>query len=188
MEDRDELQGLWQSQPVIYTGDVPRFGLIDDLTAPVYFPMSRAMRWSTAAAFFFIAAMNFLDLRRGLSGLELASAWAVEVFLVVAIFVLLLPLRSGRQAPPADASIVEYRSAIAREFIRQSTVERRLYLPIYILIWVSYSVRVTLEHARDGLVWYEWLVPISFLLPFAGAIWQTRQVRERALRRILSGL
>jgi hypothetical protein len=185
--DRDELQALWQSQPVSQA-DGPRFGLIEDMTTPVNYPLSRAMRWPNAVALLLLAHNGWQYLERSSSMFEWATASLAVGACLLGAVALFVPLGKPSNTPSADASISEYRNAMAREFLRQTRVERRVYVPVFALIWLSMILRAAAEASRDGFGWLHFLLPLAFLAFFGWLLWYTREVRHRAARRILSGL
>jgi hypothetical protein len=185
--ERDELQELWQAQAI--STEVPRFGALDDLTTPVHNPLSRGIRWSNAAVLAYFAVIGWRDIGRGAAGFELASLWVVIVTCLGGALALLLPLWGQPQPePPAEASLLEYRAATAREYARQSSAERRIYIPMLGIVWAAIIVRATAQWARTGFEWYHLILPVLFAILFGMMVWHTRQVRRRALRRIMSGL
>lgn len=188
MDERDELQALWQTQPVDRS-EAPRFGLIEDMTAPTTYPLSREMRWGNAVGLLLMAFHGRQVLRESSSSFELATAWLMLGACVAGAIALFLPIGGkAREMPAADASVSEYRHAMALEFMRQTRVERRIYMPVFGVMWLSMILRVTAEAAREGFAWYHAAVPVMFTALFGWLLWYVREQRSRATRRILSGL
>jgi hypothetical protein len=44
MKHEDDLQELWMSQSATWNNNVPSFGMLDDMTAPVEFPASTSAK------------------------------------------------------------------------------------------------------------------------------------------------
>jgi hypothetical protein len=188
VDEHDELQGLWQSQPV-NAGGAPRFGLVEDLTAPVSYPMSRAVRWSNAAGLLLMSSNAWRDMRPGITPFELTTAQVAFAACMGGAIILLLPLGGQpQQLPPADATVAEYRTAMAREYIRQSSVERRVYLPALGIVWAAILTHAFAQMVRTGFHWYHLTVLGLFAAFVAVTAWYMRDIRRRAVRRIISGL
>ena len=122
MESHDELPGLWQNQPDPGLPG-PRFDRLEELTAPVQFPLSRTGKAATAAAFFAPVLVAGRGLARELSSVETAACW---LSIIAAAVGTLLILRQREQWPAQSLSLREHRQALAREYLRQSAMVRRI--------------------------------------------------------------
>lgn len=142
-----DLRELWQSQPVdtVFGGRVPRFGLLEDLTVPVYAPLSP---WRRANYVLLCAWFVWTGWRQGNNAgwLPQASFWfAVGVGLVGVVLVLLQ--RDRTHPPQPEESVHSYRTALFGEFERQIRVEKRIIL----LLWGGCLASSTLEAAAQIL-------------------------------------
>jgi hypothetical protein len=132
MNDGDELQELWLSQPG-ETG-VPDFGLLDDVAVPVPSPL--AVRWPHILAFLLWAWLFGHQLPSATGRLEVAGVWGGLAAVVTG-----LPLVAfNRPRPvdsPADESVAAYRERLAREYLRQAHSYNRVVFAAIILMFLA---------------------------------------------------
>ena len=183
MEAHDELQGLWQSQPDPGLAG-PRFDTLEELTAPVRFPLSGSGKMATAAAFFAPVVVAGRGLARELSGVETAACW---LSILAAALGTLLILRQREQWPAQSLSLTDHRQALAREYLRQAGVVRRIGIPTVLLSYGWLTVHSLVSYRAGD---WSWLDPVSQFL-FAvlivlALLWQ-KKLEGRSVRRILRG-
>ena len=126
MNDDNDLRELWQSQPIEKGPGTrtPRFGLLDDMTVPVYAPLSPWRRVSYAV---WAASLPFYYWRGGhaSSWFSWATGWTALV-VGVAGLCLVLAQRDRTHEPQPEESLQSYRTALVNEFERQFKNERRI--------------------------------------------------------------
>ena len=184
MADRNELQDLWQSQPLKdkYGMRAPTFALLEDQTAPVSYPLERGNRFYVVFWCFYILTGLFRSLDNP-SPLERAGAWlgiAAAVGAAIALFS--LPSRQPLVRP--EASLAEYRSSLLDEYRRQARVEVRALLPFVIVLFgsvVLISVAGAMEH---GWTWETVLEPVAVIASFALIAHVRRRMHLNAMRRL----
>jgi hypothetical protein len=126
MNDANDFRELWQSQPVEKGPGtrIPRFGLLEDLTVPVYAPLSPWRRVSYAVGF--VSLISFYwRVGHAPDWLRQAMGWtALIVGLAGAVLALAQRDRTHEARP--EESIQSYRTALVNEFERQFKNERRI--------------------------------------------------------------
>ncbi len=180
MNDRDELQELWLSQPV-KTG-VPDFGLLDDVAVPVHFPFANRL----PHVFVFLLWAWFFGHQLTSAGgwLEVAGIWGG----LAAAFVGLLLVAFSRPRPvdsPADESVAAYRARLAREYLRQARSYNRV---VFMAMIPMFLAAALVQIGRDEHRFLELLV---LLVCAIGTVWwaqsRARKLHERTVRRLRSG-
>lgn len=149
MNDDDDLRELWQSQPVEKGPGTkaPRFGLLEDMTVPVFAPLSPWRRVSYAAGF---ACLAFSFWHEGYAPgwLHQAAAWtAIAAGLAGAVLALVQRDRTHETQP--EESIQSYRTALRNEFERQFRIEKRILLLLcggYIAVSSLWAAAKVVEH------------------------------------------
>jgi len=119
MNDADDFRELWQSQTVAngQSTKVPRFGLLEDLTVPVFTPLSPWRRVSYALWAACIAQSFWRD-GHGPGWLHQTAGWTALVVGIAGI-VLALAQRDRTHDPQPEESLQSYRMALRSEFERQ---------------------------------------------------------------------
>jgi hypothetical protein len=126
MTEDNDLRDLWQSQPAGSGLDVrvPQFGLLEDLTVPVFAPLSPWRRGSYAAWAVGVAGLAWRD-RHGPGTLHAVLVWMVFAAAVAGI-VFALAQRDRSPDPKPEETLVAYRKAMRAEFDRQFRIERSI--------------------------------------------------------------
>jgi hypothetical protein len=173
MNERDDLQELWQSQQT----DVPRFAVLPDQTVPVVYPLSTGMKLASLPSLLYPAWISWRQI-----GPELPVWMIVTYYVAIAAGVIgsivMLTYRQ-RAEPPPEASVADYRKALAREMNRQTSAFLTRVLPFAAVAWTGVLLK---EAGRFS--WWSLLVAAGFLLV---VIWNQRRVTRMTVRRILSG-
>ena len=126
MNDANDLRELWQSQAVAKGPGamVPRFGLLEDLTVPVYAPLSPWRRVSYAVGFFSLISF-YWRVGHAPGWLRQTMGWTALI-VGLACAGLALAQRDGTHEPRPEEDIQSYRTALVSEFERQFRNERRI--------------------------------------------------------------
>jgi len=126
MNDGVDFRKLWQSQPIKkgQGTSVPRFGLLEDMTVPVFTPLAPWRRvsyalWSTCIAW------SFWRDGHGPGWLHQAAGWTALIVGLTGV-VLALAQRDRTHEPRPEEDIQSYRTALVTEFGRQFRIERRI--------------------------------------------------------------
>lgn len=126
MNDDDDLRELWQSQPAGkgLVSRAPRFGLLEDMTVPVFAPLSP---WRRVSYVVWAANLPFYYWRGGdASGwFSRATGWTALV-VGAAGLCLVLAQRDRTHEPQPEEDTQSYRTALVNEFERQFRIERRI--------------------------------------------------------------
>jgi hypothetical protein len=178
MNDGVDFRKLWQSQPVEKGPGtrVPRFGLLEDMTVPVFAPLSPWRRVSYAV---WAASLPFYYWRGGpASGwFSLATGWTALVVGLAGVCLALVQ-RDRTHEPRPEENIQSYRTALVNEFERQFKNERRILFLLCggsIAISSLYAVARVLE--RQPPEYSELAGPV---LVIGFIIWGTRMYRRAA--------
>jgi hypothetical protein len=126
MNDANEFRELWQSQPVERGPGVrtPQFGLLEDMTVPVFAPLSPWRRvsyalWSACIAW------SFWREGHGPGWLHQVTGWTALIVGLAGVY-LALAQRDRTHEPRPEEDIQSYRTALVNEFERQFRAERRI--------------------------------------------------------------
>lgn len=121
-----DFRELWQSQPVEKGpgARMPQFGLLEDLTVPVYAPLSPWRRvsyavWSISLISFYWRAGH------AAAWLHRATGWTALIVGLAGAALALLQ-RDRTHQPQPEESLHSYRTALVNEFERQFKIERRI--------------------------------------------------------------
>lgn len=168
MNDDDDLRELWQSQPVEKGpgARAPRFGLLEDMTVPVFAPLSPWRRVSYAV-WSVCVAWSFWRDGHGPGVLHQAADWTALIVGIAGV-VLLLAQRDRTHEPQPEENLQAYRTALASEFERQFGIEKRI-------LWLlcGGSIAVSSMHAAAQVLerrppeWSELAAPVLVI----GLIW-----------------
>jgi hypothetical protein len=176
MNDANGFRELWQSQPVEKGpgARVPRFGLLEEMTVPVFAPLSPWRRvsyavWSTCIAW------SFWRDGHGPGWLHQATGWTALI-VGLAGLVLALAQRDRTHEPQPEENIQWYRTALVNEFERQFRIERRI---LFLLCGGSIAVSSLWATAqvleRQPSNWSELVGPV---LVIGLLLWGARMYRR----------
>jgi len=186
MDDRDELRQLWQSQPLDAGAGIsaPTFALLDDLTVPMYEPLSPWRRVGHLIGFAWMATFYW---RHGWEEgwLQRVAAWAAVIIGVVGVF-LVLRQRDRSRTPQPEESVNSYRGALADEFERQFRAERRILLLLW-GGWLAVGAVWSYGHiSAQGFDWGEiaFLVILFLFLAWAAAMYARTAAAVRSRLRV----
>ena len=124
MNDSNDFRELWQSQPIVQgpAAKVPRFGLLEDLTVPVFAPLAPWRRVSYAL--WAVSPIHFnWQTNLAPEWLHKATGWTALV-LGLACLCLILVVRDRTQEPQPEENLQSYGKALVNEFERQFSLER----------------------------------------------------------------
>ena len=124
MNDSNDFRELWQSQPIVQgpAAKVPRFGLLEDLTVPVFAPLAPWRRVSYAL--WAVSPIHFnWQTNLAPEWLHKAPGWTALV-LGLACLCLILVVRDRTQEPQPEENLQSYGKALVNEFERQFSLER----------------------------------------------------------------
>lgn len=126
MKDDNDLRELWQSQQVEKGPGMkaPRFGLLEDMTVPVFAPLSPWRRVGYALLSVCIA-QSFWRGGHGPGLLHQVAGWTALVVGTAGIVLVLAQLDRTHEPRPEE-NIQWYRTALVNEFERQFRAERRI--------------------------------------------------------------
>jgi uncharacterized membrane protein (UPF0136 family) len=188
MTEQDDLQDLWQSQDLLTThDDVPTFGLLDELTAPVEFPASGDSKRASAGVFLYPVYVALRELPRATSSWETA-AYVLSILASIGGVWGVLLRRSNPINADQERSVEEFRGDLAREYHRQ---RRSFQMPFAIALTVTWASLMASEVMRS-IRQQSPTVGIFFLPIFVAVmafvlIRRERSIDERAVRRIYRG-
>lgn len=138
MTERDDLQELWQSQEATaIKPSEPHFDLLEDLGGPVRSAVE--IKWWSVVALVLVMGRSVLQLYRSHSTPELAAC--VAAIACACMGILLVVRQTSRPlTDEQDLSVEEFRTAVAREYERQTRNFRRSFVPA-LMLKLGLSVR-----------------------------------------------
>jgi hypothetical protein len=176
MNDANDFRELWQSQPVEKGPGMrtPRFGLLEDMTVPVYAPLSPWRRvsyalWSACIAW------SFCREGHGPGWLHQATGWTALILGLTGVVLALAQRDRTHEAQPEEC-LQSYRTVLVNEFERQLRIERRILFLLCggsIAVSSLYAAAQVLE--RQPPDWSELAAPVLVIGLF---IWGARMYRR----------
>jgi len=147
MNDGTDLRELWQSQPVEKgpSTKAPRFGLLEDMTVPVYAPLSLWRRVSYAVGFVSLIPF-YWRVGHAPVWLRQATGWTALIVGLAGV-ALVLTQRDRTHEPQPEESLQSYRAALVNEFERQFRIERRI-----LFLLCGGIIAVSALHAVAGVL------------------------------------
>jgi hypothetical protein len=183
METHDDLQGLRPSQPDPGIAG-PQFNTLEEMTAPVQFPLSPSGKAATGAAFATPVLLALSALKRELSGVETAACW---ISILAAVAGTLLILRQREQWPAQSLPLLQYRQALVREYLRQTAVVRRIGIPTVLLTYGWLAVHSFVSYLAGKWSWLDPASQLAFVIFLAAVLVWQKKLEARSVRRILRG-